>query len=187
MPCLIGLAALGRLDALVVMPAEFEPLAAHLPRYDPVALLPALAIGLPLGMALVAGRIAWFRRRGRPLPRSLVAPAPLAARSNAQLAPATATALAAGVTEELAFRLFIPLVATLATGSAIFGFLLATAVFVSLHRYQSWWGRIGVALAAVALTALYFSTGALWLAIASHATIDIMGLAVRPWLARYGR
>lgn len=187
MPALAGLAAMGRLDALTVLPAEFAPLAARLPRYDPVALLPALAAGLPLGMAVVAARIWWARRRGKAIPASLIAPAPLAARSTAQMLPATATALVAGVTEELAFRLFIPLTVTIATGSALAGFILATGVFLSLHRYQSWLGRIGVALSAVALIALYLSTGALWLAIALHAAVDVMALAIRPWLARFGR
>ncbi len=186
LPCLAGLAAMGRIEALAVMPPVFAGMAARLPRYDPISLLPALAVGVPLGMALVAARVAWLRRRGRPLPASLVAPAPLAARSRREMLPATATALAAGVTEELAFRLFIPLTATIASGSALFGFALATIVFVMLHRYQPWWSQIGVALTAAGLIALYLSTGALWLAMAVHAAIDVMALTVRPWLARFG-
>lgn len=187
LPASAGLAALGRLDALTVMPREFAPLAAYLPHYDPYELIPALALGLPLGMAVVAARIWWLRRRGKPMPASMVAPAPLAARSRAEMLPAATTALVAGVTEELAFRLFIPLVATIATGSVILGFTLAIVIFLLLHRYQSWLGQIGVALSAVALIALYLSTGALWLAIAVHAAVDVMALAVRPWLARFGR
>lgn len=186
-PALVGLAAMGRPDALVALPAEFAPLAADLPRYDPFELLPALAIGLPLGMVVVAAWVWWLRRRGRPMPKMLVAPAPLAARSKREMLPATATALVAGVTEELAFRLFIPLTATIVSGNVWVGFALATAVFLLLHRYQSWPGRVGVALSALALIALYLSTGALWLAIALHAAVDVMALAVRPWLARFGR
>lgn len=170
-----------------MLPEEFAPLAAYLPRYHPFALLPAFAIGLPLGIVVVAVRVAWSRRRGRPVPPGIIAPAPLAARNARDMLPATATALVAGVTEELAFRLFIPLTAALASGSALLGFGLATAAFVALHRYQSWLGQIGVALTGVALIALYLSTGALWLVIAVHATIDVMALAIRPWLARFGR
>lgn len=178
---------MGRWDALTVLPPEFAPVAAHLPRIDPIALLPALALGAPLGLAVVAVRIWWLRRRGRLLPRSIVAPAPLAARSPGDLLPATATALMAGVTEELAFRLFVPLTAAIVTGNAWVAFALATAVFVALHRYQPWLGRIGVLLSAFALIALYLMTGALWLVILVHATIDVVALAVRPWLARFGR
>lgn len=187
LPALVGLVLLGRTEALWMLPAEFAPVAALLPRYHPFALLPALALGLPLGIAVVVVRIWGWRRRGRTLPRSIVAPAPLAARSPRELLPASATALAAGVTEELAFRLFLPLAATLLTGSAWFGFALATAAFVALHRYQRWPGLVGVTLSALALIALYLSTGALWLAVAVHAAIDVMALAVRPWLARFGR
>lgn len=186
-PALVGLAAMGRLDALADMPAEFAPLAAYLPRYDPYQLLPALAVGLPLGISVVAARVWWLRWRGRPMPTSMFAPAPLAAKSHAEMLPAAATALVAGVTEELAFRLFIPLSATIASGSAMLGFALATTVFIALHRYQSWLGQIGVGLSALALIALYLSTGALWLVIVVHAAVDVMALAIRPWLARFGR
>lgn len=186
-PALAGLAALGRLGALTSLPAEFVPLAGHVPRYDPLELLPALAGGLPLGVAVVAARLWWLRRRGRPLPATMIAPAPLAARSEREMLPAGITALAAGVTEELAFRLFIPLTAAIVSGSAVIGFALATAVFLALHRYQPWLGRVGVALSAIVLSALYLSTGALWLVIAIHAAVDVAALAIRPWLARFGR
>lgn len=187
LPCVAGLAAMGRLDALTTMPRAFAPLAVQVPRIDPLALLPAFALGLPIGAVIVWVRMWWRRRRGQPLPASIVAPVPLAARSPADMLPAAATALAAGITEELAFRLFIPLTATIVSGSALFGFALATAAFVALHRYQSWPGLIGVALSAVALIVLYLSTGALWLVIAAHVAIDVMALVVRPWLARFGR
>lgn len=183
----MGLALLGRTAALATLPPEFAPVAAWLPRYHPAALVPALAAGLPLGIAVVAARIGWLRRRGRPLPRTLVAPAPLAARRHRELLPASVTAVVAGVTEEVTFRLFVPLAATLATGNVWIGFGLATGAFVALHRYQRWPGLIGVALTALALVALYLSTGALWLVIAVHAAIDVMALAVRPWLAGFRR
>ena len=182
-PALIGLTALGRLDALVVVPGEFGEIARRLPRTDPVALLPGLGLGLLIGLAVVLVRIGWARWRDQPVPRYIAAAAPLAARNRGELLPAAATALVAGVTEELAFRLFIPLVATLVSGSAWFGFAFATLLFGALHRYQSWPGRIGVTALGTALIAVWLMTGALWLAMLIHAAIDLMALVVRPWLA----
>ena len=187
LPALAGLAILGRWDALWVLPPEFAPISALLPRLDPADIGPAMALGLPFGIAIVWGRIRWLRHRGRPLPISMVVPAPLAARKRAMIWPALVTALVTGWAEEIAFRLFLPLTATLAMGSAWAGFILATAAFVFLHRYQSWFGRIGVLLTAIVLTALYLATGALWFVIALHATIDVIALAVRPWLAGFRR
>lgn len=176
---------LDRPDALGSLPREFAALAAQLPRYTAANLLPPLLVGLTLGLLLVWVRIWRAHRRGSP--NSIDAAAPYAARGRRELLPAVAVALAAGVTEELAFRLTIPLLAARVTGSALAGFALAAAVFVAIHRYQSWPGRVGVALAVVALTALYLSTGALWLAMLVHTVIDISALAIRPWLAGFGR
>lgn len=185
LPAIVMLALLDGWVALAALPTAFVPVADHLPAVAPGDLLPAVLGGMPLGAAIVWGRVRYLRRRGRPLPQTIVAPAPLAARSRAELLPATVTALVAGVTEELAFRLAIPLLVTRLTGDPWLGFATATVAFVALHRYQPWWGRVGVALTAVGLIALYLMTGALWLVMLVHAAIDVMALAVRPWLAGF--
>lgn len=89
------------------------------------------------------------------------------------------------MTEELAFRLAIPLLVARLTGSALAGFALGTALFVALHRYQSWPGLIGVTITAAVFTVGYLATGALWLVMLVHAAIDVIALAVRPWLAGF--
>ena len=128
------LAVLDGWAALVRLPTDFLPVATHLPALSAIDLLPAAFGGVPLGMALVWVWIRYLRWRRRRLPGTLFAPAPLAAREPRELWPATLTALAAGVTEELAFRLTVPLLIARLTGSPWAGFAVATAAFVALHR-----------------------------------------------------
>lgn len=185
LPTLLALLALGRIDALWTTPREFDPVAAWLPYAEPLAIAPAVALGLALGGGLIAARIGWARWRGRPLSYRFVFPAPLAAHDRAHLLPAALVSVWAGVTEEVAFRLGLPLLLALVTGNAWIAFALATLIFAGLHRYQPWWGRLLVSGAGVVLAGVYLMTGALWLAITVHAIMDLLGLVVRPWLAGF--
>jgi membrane protease YdiL (CAAX protease family) len=185
LPTLAALLALGRLDALWTVPPEFAPVVAWLPYAEPLAIAPAVALGLAIGGGLIAARIGWARWRGRPLSYRFVFPAPLAAHDRAQLLPAALVSIWAGVTEEVAFRLGLPLLLTLVTGDAWAAVALATLIFAALHRYQPWWGQLMVLGAGVVLGGLYLITGALWLAIVVHAIMDLLGLVLRPWLAGF--
>lgn len=185
-PALLALALLDGWAALVLLPVAFLPVAQFVPILSASDLLPTILAGIPFGAAVVGLRILHLRRRGRPLPLTMIAPTPLAARAPRELLPAAVTALVAGVTEELAFRLAIPLLIARLTGNSWLGFAVATAAFAALHRYQPWWGQVGVVLTALVFIALYLSTGALWLVMLLHGLIDVMALAVRPWLAGFG-
>ena len=180
LPALLALGLLGRLDALTVMPPEFVPLAAALPRLTPSDLAPSFLIGMGLGIALVA--LATRLRRGR-LPRMLGDVGPLMPRNRAELRWGGALALTAGVTEELMFRLALPLAITLVTGSALAAFALATIAFAALHRYQGWVGVLATGTVGALLAFVYLVTAQLWLVIGLHALLDLNGLVLRPVLA----
>ena len=88
--------------------------------------------------------------------------------------------LVAGVAEELFFRLALPLLVALATGSALAGFILSALLFAAAHRYQGKAGVIATGAMGVAFAVLYLASGALWLAIAAHIVVDLNSLVIRP-------
>jgi uncharacterized protein len=178
-PALAAMALLGRLDALVAMPVEFVPLAAALPHLALTDIAPSFLLGMALGIALVA--VATRLRRGR-LPRMLGDVGPLMPRNRAELRWGAALAITAGVTEELMFRLALPLAVALVSGSALLGFLAATAAFAMLHRYQGWLGVIATGGVGALFAAIYLVTAQLWFAIALHTLVDLNGLVLRPVL-----
>ncbi|MFT3978691.1 MAG: CPBP family intramembrane metalloprotease, partial [Sphingomonas bacterium] len=126
------------------------------------------------GLALVQ-----WRRRGRrgPLFGEL---GWLLPRTRADLGWGVILSLVAGVGEELFFRLAVPLLLALATGSALAGFLLSAVMFAAAHRYQGRAGVIATGAMGVVFSLLYLSSGALWLAIAAHIVVDINSLVIRP-------
>ena len=92
--------------------------------------------------------------------------------------------IAAGIVEELFFRLALPLFATLATGSASLGFALATLLFAGAHRYQGWAGMAFSGVAGALLATLYLATGELWFAMLVHVLLNLNGLVLRPAMSR---
>ena len=177
LPMLVALALLGRIDALWRLPPEFAPLRDRLPAMTLAEVGGGAVGGVALGL-LVAG---WRARRGgRPIGR----PGALMPRSRAELPWGAGVTLVAGVVEEPFFRLLLPLLIALASGSAAAGVVVATAVFASLHRYQGWLGVIATGLFGLVMTAIYLISGALWLVMLLHAMIDLGGLMLWPALAR---
>ncbi len=182
-PALIGLALLGRLGALATLPAEFAAARALLPEFTggPSAFLTGMLGGAAIG-GLVVGILAATRRK-QGLPEPVGDVGALIPRNRPEMVHAAALSVAAGVTEELAFRLYIPLLIALVTGSALLAFALATLIFGAMHLYQGWKGVAATTVVGLVMTALYLMTGALWLAMLLHALIDLNGLVVRPWLS----
>ena len=73
---------------------------------------------------------------------------------------------------------------TLASGSAVLAFAAAGIIFGLAHIYQ---GRAGVAATTIVgflLAAIYLASGSLAAPIAIHVLLDIVGLVIRPTLAR---
>jgi uncharacterized protein len=183
---LAALLLLGRSDALVGLPAEFMPVAAALDlpgvlTTDIVWIAGSVALGMAIGGALllVWRWLGWGRVRR--LYRS-----PSAARGWDEAPAAAALALAAGVAEELFFRLALPLAVAGATGSGWAGIAAGTAVFGLAHRYQGALGLVLTSVAGAAFAYLHLWTGALWLVMALHTAVDLNALILRPWLAGWG-
>lgn len=96
-------------------------------------------------------------------------------------------AIEAGVTEELFFRLLLPLLIARVSGSALAGFVVATLLFGYAHRYQ---GRVGVGMttaAGVLLALIYLLSGSIWVAMAVHVALDLNGLVLRPLVSGRAR
>ena len=180
---LVLLLVLGRSGALITFPSELVAL-----RPDMVA-VPDIStakrdtfLGLIVGAALGGGLLffIWLRRL-RAMTRLVIGDVePLMPRNARELVAAIPLAINAGVSEELFFRLALPLLAAQATGSALAGFLIAGAAFGLVHWYQGWKGALVVTLMGSFFTWLYLSSGSLLKPIAVHAAIDFIGLVIRP-------
>ncbi len=182
LPALAGLALLGRLDALAALPPEFAALAAAAGYPLPIDLLVLEVLaGLVLGALLGGGWTVWRRRRGK-APAMLGDFSRLLPRARGEALYAAGSALAAGITEELYFRLLVPLTVAMLTGSALLGFAAATLLFGLAHRYQRLVGVIATSAVGTVLAFVYLASGALWLAILVHVLVDLNGLLFRPWL-----
>lgn len=184
-PSLAGLALLGRLPALTTMPPEFEPIAAPLRPYmsDLQSMLIGAAIGLSISAVLLTLTALIAKWRGR-TPRFIALGdiSSILPRNRRELGYGVLLAITAGTTEELMFRLFLPLLVTLVTGSALAGLILSVAAFGAMHRYQGWVGILATTALGFGLACVYLGSGVLWAVIALHILIDVNGLVVRPLL-----
>ena len=182
LPAIIGLALLGRLDAVIIVPPEFDALRRLLPslagdsRADMLATIGGSALA-----GLVIGTVLATRRKWRFL-KTIGNIGSLLPRNRPELAHAAAMSIAAGVSEELAFRLFLPLLVALVTGNAVVAFGIAIAAFGAMHLYQGRAGVIATTLVGALMAAIYLMTGELWLAMSLHAVIDLNSLVLRPAL-----
>lgn len=182
LPAIVGLALLGRLDAIVTVPREFDALRSLLPSLagDSRAELFGMIGGSALG-GLVIGAVLATRRNWRIL-KTIGNVGSLLPRNRPEIMHAAAMSIAAGISEELAFRLFLPLLGALVTGNAFVAFGVAIAAFGAMHLYQGRAGVIATTLVGALMAAIYLMTGELWLAMLLHALIDLNSLALRPAL-----
>jgi uncharacterized protein len=181
----IGLALIGRIEALWHFPREFAPLLPYVLIFDfaDPAFLGAVGTGVAGG--LVVGAALLFLRRRRPAkPRRALDFTPMVPRNRAEMLHILPLILNAGVSEEVCFRLHIPLLITLCGAPAWAGFLAASALFGWLHRYQGWLGILTTGLIGAVLA--YFYLGALSLAvpIALHLLANLNALILRPAIQR---
>jgi membrane protease YdiL (CAAX protease family) len=181
---LVALAVLGRLDALIMLPRELRQAAGRL-GIAPIALEALWEIGGAIGGGFVLGAllvVVAARRGWRMIGPSYRSPAMAVTRYEA--AAALVLSAAAGVGEELFFRLVVPLLAAIVFGSGVAGCALGWALFTFAHRYQGRGGMIAVGLVGAVLGWVYLATGTLWLVALLHALVDANSLVVRPWLER---
>ena len=179
---LVALALMGRIAGMTAMPDELRQTAWQLGLpADPAWigwLFGYLTVGLALGITILAIR-RWLGKA----PIGLRYRSPAAAGRPDERLAAALLAISAGVSEELFFRLALPLLGTLVTGSGAAGLTIATAAFAAGHRHQ---GKLGIMLSGMIgawLAYLYLLTGALWLVMTIHAVIDLHALVVRPWIS----
>ena len=179
---LLGVAE--RWPAFGHMPAEFAEAQARLGlaglrAEDRWVLVGAGAIGVAVGIAAGTLLTAWRAWVGRP-EGTLFGDAGSVRPARGELGWGAAVAVTAGVTEEAYFRLLLPLLATLVTGSAVAGFAGATLMFGLAHRYQGWRGVVATAVAGAGLAGFYLATENLVAAMAIHAAGDLGHLVIRP-------
>lgn len=181
------LAVGGDLRALASLPAEFASAAIMLDRWFGPTEDSGIALAVMLGFAggvSVGGLVAWRRLRRGKRDWSIGDIAHLQPREPAAFGWAALLSMIAAATEELFFRLVLPLLIAKVAGNAWLGLGAALLLFAFAHRYQRWAGVIGTAIGGAFLTLLYLRTGTLWLPIAAHAAINLNGLVIRPSLAR---
>ncbi|MCW4462826.1 CPBP family intramembrane metalloprotease [Sphingomonas sp. BT-65] len=185
---LLALAIAGRIGNLWQLPAEFAGLEAEARHFagfggNMATLKIAVLVGFVGGAALGLAVSRWQVRRGR---------RPFTAGDIERILPqrggefgwTAALGIAAGIVEELFFRLALPLFAAVATGNAGIGFALATLLFAAAHRYQGWTGMAFSGVAGTLLAILYLATGELWFAMLIHALLNLNGLVLRPAVLR---
>ena len=183
LPAVIGLALLGRLDALVTVPPEFDALRRLLPsfhgdsREELLGMIGGSALGGMIIGALLATRSNWR------ILKTIGNVGSLLPRNRPEIAHAAVMSIAAGVSEELAFRLFLPLQVAIVSGNAFVAFGVAVAAFGAMHVYQGRAGVIATTLVGALMVAVYLMTGELWLAMVLHALIDLNSLVLRPILS----
>lgn len=186
-PALLGLLVLRRWDDVEQLPEVFLPLAWFLGVPPGSIGMPLVLFGLAVGSALGLVLTWWRARRGR-APWTAGDVRSIMPTSDADLWPAAALAVSAGTAEELFYRLWLPLIVALATGSGTAGVIVGTVAFAAMHRYQGWIGMAATLVGGGLLTMLYMGTGALWLPMAVHVLTDLNALVLRPALsARWRR
>lgn len=181
---LVALALVGRLDALVVLPPELVPAVATL-GIAPIDLAELGRLGVAIGGGFVLGAafVVLALKRGWRWIDPPYRSSAVAMRGD-EAGAALALSAAAGIGEELFFRLTVPLLAASVFGSAVLGCALGWALFTLAHRYQGRGGMLAVSMVGAVLGWLYLATGQLWVVIVLHALVDANALVVRPWLER---
>lgn len=185
---LLGLALLGRLPALKALPPEFDGLAHALRSMVAPQELPSRGFLFGFGGALIGGMLAGIaisKLPGRGKKATVIGDIePLMPRNWAETLHTFLMSLNAGLSEELFFRLLLPLLLTLVLGNALLAFVLASVVFGAVHAYQGWVGVLATTVLGAAFGALYLWTGNIWIAAAGHALLDTVGLVIRPSIGR---
>lgn len=186
---LLCLTILGRLRALATLPAEFLPLHARVQAVVPKSQLSNSFLegfGVALLVSLFVGTFGFgaLMRKRKPLMIGDIQP--LMPRNGAEMAHTALLSLNAGLSEEIFFRLLLPLLIVGLTQNLLLSFAAAAVIFGLVHAYQGAGGVVATMFMGFVFTALYLWTGNIWIAVALHAALDLFGLVVRPALMKIG-
>jgi membrane protease YdiL (CAAX protease family) len=183
-----ALAILGRLRALAILPPEFRSLrdALHASGLSSGAVTEGLiagALGAVAGgiiLRFFAGR--FFGRKAKPVYAGDIAA--LIPRNSAETLWAALLSVNAGIGEEIYFRLLLPLLLMTLCHQALAAFAIACLIFGAVHLYQGVAGILATTVIGGFMAGLYLLSGKLWVPMAAHALLDLVGLVIRPTLQR---
>lgn len=178
--CLLAVA--GQLDALRGMPSAFAPLQLAAREQSWIGLLslsdlPHVAFPVLIGVSLVS-LLTVLRPSAKPIAIGDIAV--LVPRTWPEIGWGALLSLNAGLSEEICFRVVLPLALTLISGSPWIGFGLAVLLFGMLHLYQGPVGIIFTMLIGGVFAVQYLASGSLALVIVLHAGFNAMTLVFRP-------
>ena len=187
----VVLALLRRFGALIALPNEFHSLSFQLRSQMPREQLPGRGFFVGFGVVVVGSMVigsllgAALTRKGHKAKIATVGDIePLMPRNGAETGWTALLSLNAGLSEELFFRMLLPLLLVNLLGNALLGFSVAAILFGLVHFYQGAVGVIATMILGLVFTGLYLWTGNLWIVIGVHAFFDLIGLVVRPTLMR---
>ncbi|HEY0414736.1 MAG TPA: CPBP family glutamic-type intramembrane protease [Allosphingosinicella sp.] len=181
---------LGRIDALWRLPPEFAGLAAAVARQladkdsgDGGTFFLGIVSAALVGGGII-GAVVAARRRNAQTPARIVTGdiEPLFPRNREERRWTALLALNAGPSEELFFRLLLPLMISLAIHNAVFAFAAAAVLFGLIHLYQGWVGVLGTTVIGFVFTGLYLASGNIWVPAVTHSLVNLNSLWLRPWL-----
>lgn len=180
----VALIALNRLDVFTRMPEDLlqiaQPLDAALsglPESWVYGVIAAWVGVLCLASLLGARQMKRLARDGNVL--GLMLP-----RDGEERWLCVAISLNAGISEELFFRVVLPLLLVSVAGPGV-AFVAAVVLFGLGHAYQGLWGVMATSVVGAILFLIYLYTGNLWLVIGIHAGIDLWSLVVVPALIKW--
>lgn len=182
----ISLGLIGRFDALFAIPIEFAPLASALqsdtrPGAGSADERMGMMLGFSIGILLL---IANTRRRIAKMVTPVIGDIePLIPRNGSEMLAALPLCLNAGFSEELFFRLALPLLLMTVTGSVGISWGVAILVFGLIHWYQGWKGVLATMFMGGVLTLVYLKSGSIAHAMVTHAFYDVIALIIRPLIA----
>jgi uncharacterized protein len=182
------LLAIGRIEALWVFPSDFAGASAPIravadPAGSSVERMLGMAIGLAIGLSVTA--LVWkmrLRKIRQPVVGDIEALLP---RNRKEVLACIPLAINAGISEEIFFRVALPLLALMATGSVTAAIAISIAAFGLAHWYQGWKGVFATTAVGGLLFWFYLSSGSLLKPIAFHIMIDMVALVIRPYISLY--
>ncbi len=185
---LVSLWLVGGLSPFDTFPAPFEALNGRLTTPER-PLSPDMMLGMAIGIS--ANLLIFLLVQRHKLRKLIDRPQqpldPLIPRNRHESLYAVALSINAGFSEELFFRLALPLLLYHITGNLLLSFGLAALGFGLAHAYQGWKGVLATMFVGGILTLIYLKSGSLLKVILLHAAIDLVAFFVRPQLARLAR
>ena len=179
---IVILLLIGRIGAVLRLPPEFVSLSPHLAARFDAGAVPFAVGGIATG-AIVGGVLgAMLMRKRKGKPKVLGNIEPLFPRNADERRWTALLGVNAAVGEELFFRLMLPLLIALVTGSAIVAVVAACLIFGAVHFYQGWVGILATTFLGFFFAALYVASGMLWVAMLLHAIVNLNSLWLRPLL-----